>query len=50
MLWEKYSVGRIHPVYFYVGLPLVAEGLLETILFDSSGWQAVGYWLAGFFL
>lgn len=50
MLWEKYSVKRVHPVYFFVGLPLMAEGLAEVFLFDSSGWQVVAYWLAGFFV
>lgn len=50
MLWEKYSVKRIHPVYFIVGLPMMAENLTEASLFDSSGWQVVAYWLAGFFV
>jgi hypothetical protein len=50
MLWEKYSVKRVHPVYFFVGLPLMAEGITEAFLFDSSGWQVVAYWLAGFFI
>jgi hypothetical protein len=50
MLWEKFSKGSIHPVYFYVGLPLVAEAAAEIYFFDYYGWQVVSGWLAGFFL
>jgi uncharacterized membrane protein len=48
MLWEKFTRGRIHPVYFYAGLPLVAEAAAEIYFFDSSGWQVISAWLAGF--
>jgi hypothetical protein len=50
VIWEKYSVKRVHPVYIFVGLPLMAEGLAEAFLFDSAPWQAVAYWFAGFFI
>lgn len=50
MLWEKFTKGRIHPVYFIAGLPLLVESLAEIYFFDSSGWQVVSAWLAGFFL
>jgi uncharacterized membrane protein len=50
MLWEKITSGRIHPVYFYVGLPLVAEAAAEIYFFDSHGWQIASAWLAAFFI
>lgn len=50
MLWEKYTKGRIHPVYFIAGLPLIVESYAEILLADSRGWQAVSAWLAAFFL
>lgn len=50
MLWEKLTLGRVHPVYLTAGLALVAENFLEFYLFDSSGWRVVANWLAGFFL
>lgn len=50
MLWEKFTKGRIHPVYFIVGVPLIAETITETLLFDTPVWQSVSRWIAGFFL
>ena len=50
MLWEKFTKGRIHAVYFFVGLPLVFESLAEIYFFDSNWWQAVSGWIAGYFL
>ena len=50
MLWEKLTKGRIHAVYYFVGLPLLVESLAEIYFFDSSGWQTVSAWIAGYFL
>jgi uncharacterized membrane protein len=50
MLWEKLAKGRIHAVYYFVGLPLLVESLAEIYFFDSTGWQTVSGWIAGYFL
>ena len=50
MFWEKFTKGVVHPIYFRVGLPLVAEAAAEIYFFDSYGWQIVAAWFAGFFL
>jgi hypothetical protein len=50
MLWEKFTVGRVHVVYLTAGVALIAFNLAEVFLFGSSGWRFVANWLAGFFL
>ena len=50
MLWEKFTKGRVHSVYFIAGIPLIGESLAEFYFFDSSGWRLVSAWLAGYFL
>ncbi len=50
MVWERLTIGRIHPVYFIAGLPLLVESYAEIFLFDSSGWRIISGWLAGFCL
>lgn len=50
MLWEKLTVGRVHPVYLTVGSALIVWNLAETYWFDSAGWRGFANWLAGFFL
>jgi uncharacterized membrane protein len=50
MFWEKISVKQIHPIYFYVGIPLMIETAFEIYFFDSPGWQTIANWLASFFL
>ena len=50
MLWEKITLGRIHPIYLTAGVALIAENVAEACLFDSSGWRVVANWLAHFFL
>ena len=49
MLADRLRLGRIHPVYFWVGLPVIAEAALETWLFDGAGWRMLAHWLAGLF-
>lgn len=50
MLVDRLRLGRVHPVYWWVGIPVVLEAAIETWLFDSPGWRVVAQWLAGFFL
>jgi hypothetical protein len=47
VMWvDKLRFGRVHPVYWWVGLPFMLEAALETWAFDSAGWRVV----AGFFV
>lgn len=50
MAIDRLRSGRVHPVYWWVGLPLLAEAALETWLLDSPGWRVVAGWLAGWLL
>ena len=50
MLWERLTKGKVHAVYLWVGLPLLAENLAEIYFFDSPGWQAASSWIAAYFL
>jgi hypothetical protein len=50
MLADKLRFGRVHPVYWWVGLPFVAEAAFETWYFDSPRWRVVAHCLAGFFV
>ena len=50
VLWEKFTVKRVHPIYLTAGLALFAENFAEYWLFDSPGWRVVAHWLAGFFM
>jgi hypothetical protein len=50
MLHDKLTLGRVHIVYWTVGLAMLAEAGLETALFDGPAWRVVAHWLAGFFL
>lgn len=50
MLWEKITKGQVHPVYYFVGLPLLFENAAEIYFFNSSGWQIISSWLARPFL
>ena len=50
MLRDKLSLGRVHPVYWTVGIAVVLENFAELMLFDSAGWRVLAHWLAGFFV
>jgi hypothetical protein len=50
MLADKLRDGRVHPVYWWVGLPFIIEAALENWYFDSPGWRVVAHWLAGWFV
>ena len=40
MLRDRLVEGRVHPVWWFVGLPVVAEQTAEALLFDSPIWRA----------
>ncbi len=46
MLWDRLAIGRVHPAYLIAGTAVIAESLLEVLLFDSAGWRVLGHWLA----
>jgi hypothetical protein len=50
VLADRLRFGRVHPVYWWVGIPFATEAFLETWLFDGTGWRSVACWLAAFFL
>lgn len=41
MLRDRLVDGRVHPVWWCVGLPVVAEQATEAFLFDSSLWRTI---------
>ena len=45
MLRDRLELGRIHPVYLWVGSFIIAEHVLEAALFDSPPWRLVAYGL-----
>ncbi len=49
MIRDKLAVGRVHRVYVVAGLALIAEHVVEAILFDTPAWRAVAHRLAGLF-
>lgn len=40
-IWEKYTLGRIHPVLKYGGIFIIAEHVFEVIMFDTPGWRII---------
>lgn len=41
MIRDRLVEGRVHPVWWWVGLPVVGEQATEAFLFDSDRWRAV---------
>jgi hypothetical protein len=41
MIRDRIALGRVHPVYLWVGCAIILENLLELLLFDSPPWRAV---------
>lgn len=41
MVRDRFVEGRVHPVWWWVGLPVVGEQATEAFLFDSSPWRAI---------
>jgi hypothetical protein len=50
MLADRLRFGRVHPVYWWAGLPFMAEAALETWAFDGPGWRVAAHGLADIFL
>lgn len=50
MLADKLRLGRVHAVYWWIGLPFMVEAALESWYFDSPGWRVLAHWLAGWFV
>ena len=44
--YDWHSRGRVHPVTAWVGGALVADHVLETLAFDSTGWRVLANALA----
>lgn len=47
MLRDAVSEGRVHPVWYLVGLPVVAEQTAEAVFYDSPIWRAAAAALFG---
>ncbi|MBX3480825.1 MAG: hypothetical protein KF842_10510 [Caulobacter sp.] len=45
MLRDRLVLGRVHPVYLWVGTAVIAETATEALLFDSAGWRVVAGWV-----
>ena len=41
MARDRLQFGAVHPAFWWVGLPLVAEQSLEVLAFDTPAWRAV---------
>lgn len=39
MIRDRITLGRVHPVYLWVGCAITVENLLELLLFDSPPWR-----------
>ena len=50
MVWDRFKNGRVHPAYWIAGVSLIAENLLEVLLFDTPPWQYAANHLASVFL
>lgn len=50
MLFDRLRFGRVHPVYWTVGVAVIAEAAFEVWTFDSPGWRVVAHVLAAPFL
>lgn len=49
MIRDKLVEGRVHPVWWFVGVPVILEQTAEALLFDSPPWRAVSQALYGLF-
>lgn len=47
MLRDRMRFGAVHPAYWWVGLPVVAEMTFEAFVFGTPFWNAFGLWLYG---
>lgn len=47
MLRDRLAEGRVHPVWWFVGLPVIAEQTAEALLFDGPSWRAAAALIYG---
>jgi hypothetical protein len=40
MIRDRLAEGRVHPVWWFVGVPIVIEQAAEALLFDTTIWRA----------
>lgn len=45
MLRDRWCFGKVHPAYWFVGLPVFVWQALEVVLFGSQLWTDLGLWL-----
>ncbi len=43
MVRDRLKFGRVHPAWWLFGLPLIAEHVLEAVLFDAPFWRATAH-------
>jgi hypothetical protein len=41
--WDKIVNGKVHPVFKYVGLFIIAEHIFEAVYFDSPLWRVAAH-------
>lgn len=41
--WDKIVNGKVHPVFKYVGLFIIAEHIFEVVYFDSPLWRVAAH-------
>ena len=45
MVRDRWRFGAVHPVYIWIGVPVVLWQLAETLAFGSEAWSSFGLWL-----
>lgn len=43
MLRDRLVEGRVHPVYLFVGIPVIVEQTFEAVFFGSPAWTQAGW-------
>ncbi|MEO5596109.1 MAG: hypothetical protein ABIQ97_03075, partial [Lysobacteraceae bacterium] len=49
MLHDRWTLDRVHIVYWTLGVAAIAEATTETLLFDTASWRVLAHWLASNF-
>jgi hypothetical protein len=45
MVRDRVRFGAVHPAYWWIGLPVIAEQAFETLMFGTPEWTEFGLWL-----
>jgi hypothetical protein len=40
-IWERYTIGKVHPVLLWGGVFIIIDNIFEVTVFDSPGWRIV---------